>query len=60
MDLYSFAIPLGIFSYSTMLLAVLTGLLIIKVKVELHKLIALIGIIGATIHAALVIYFNYF
>ncbi len=60
MDLYNFVIPLGIFSYGAILFSVLTGLRVIKVKVKFHKLIALVGIIGATIHAALVIYFNYF
>jgi len=60
MDLSKYIIPLGIFTYSFMLLAVLTGIRIIKVKVKVHKAIAIIGIIGATIHVALVIYLNYF
>ncbi len=60
MDFYRFVIPLGIFSYGMLALAVLTGIRLIKLKVKYHKLIAVIGIIGATIHAALVIYYNYF
>ena len=60
MDLSSFIVPLGIFSYSFMLLAVLTGVRIIKVKLQHHRLLALIAIIGASVHGALVIYLNYF
>ena len=59
MELSSFIIPLGIFSYSFMLLAVLTGARVIKVNFKRHRLLALIAIIGASIHAALVIYLNY-
>ena len=60
MELSSFIIPLGIFSYTFMLLAVLTGARVIKVALKTHRLLALIGIIGASVHAALVIYLNYF
>lgn len=60
MNLYDLIVPLGIGSYLVMGVAVLTGLRIIKVKVKVHKTIALIGILGATLHAGLVIYFNYF
>lgn len=60
MDLSRLIIPLGIFSYGFMLLAVLTGTRIIKVKIKHHKLLALIGIIGASIHLVIVIYLNYF
>lgn len=60
MELSSFIVPLGIFSYSFMLLAVLTGAHVIKVNFKRHRFLALIAIIGASIHAALVIYLNYF
>jgi hypothetical protein len=60
MDLYRFVIPLGLVSYGLMFLAVLTGLRVIKVKVTFHKTIGLIGLLGATIHAVIVIYYNYF
>lgn len=60
MELSNLIIPLGIFSYGVMLLAVLTGIRLIKLKVKHHRLIALIGIIAASIHATLVIYYNYF
>lgn len=59
MDLSRFLIPLGIFSYGFMLLAVLTGIRIIKVKVKRHKLLALIAIVSASIHLLIVIYLNY-
>ena len=58
--MYNLIIPLGIASYCMIGAAVLTGLRIIKVKVNVHKMIALLGIAGATLHAILVIYFNYF
>lgn len=60
MELSSIIIPLGIFSYSFMLLAILTGARVIKLTFKHHRLLALIAIIGASIHAALVIYLNYF
>lgn len=60
MDLYRFVIPLGLVSYGLIFLAVLSGLRVIKVKVKVHKIIAFLGLIGATIHAAIVIYYNYF
>ena len=60
MELSKLIIPLGISAYSVMLFVVLTGLRVIKLKVKWHKTIALIGISLATIHAAIVIYFNFF
>jgi hypothetical protein len=60
MNVYDVIVPLGIGSYVILGFAVLTGLRIIKVKVKVHKVIALIGITGATLHAGFVIYFNYF
>jgi hypothetical protein len=60
MDLYRLLIPLGIFSYSFMLLAVLTGTRVIKVKVKHHKLFAMISIAGASIHLVIVLYLYYF
>jgi len=52
--------PLGIITYILILLAVLTGLRIIKVNIKWHRLIALLGIIGATIHGLIVLYVTYF
>ena len=59
MDLSGWIIPLGVVSYAFMLLAVLTGTRIIKLKVKHHKMLALIGIVGATVHLFIVIYLNY-
>jgi|UniRef100_A0A7C6AGH4 hypothetical protein len=52
--------PLGIITYISILLAVLTGLRIIRVNIKWHRLIAFIGIIGATIHGLIVLYLTYF
>ena len=41
MDLYRLVIPLGILTYVMVLFAVLTGTRVIKVKVNVHKTIAL-------------------
>lgn len=60
MDSANLIMPLGIVSYVLMLLAILTGTRIIKLKVKHHKLIALIAIIVASLHFAIIIYYNYF
>ncbi len=60
MELSDLIKPLGLVGYSLMLLAVLTGARVIRLKVQQHRLIGLIGLTVATMHAALVIYFNYF
>lgn len=52
--------PLGIVTYICVLLAVLTGLKIIKAPLKIHRFIALIAILLATIHALIVIYLTYF
>ncbi|MDH4210777.1 MAG: hypothetical protein OEV79_04950 [candidate division WOR-3 bacterium] len=59
MDLTGLIMPLGIVSYGFILLAVLTGTRVIKLKVKYHKLIALLAIIGASIHLGLVIFYVY-
>ncbi len=59
MDLTGLIMPLGIVSFGFMLLAVLTGTRVIKLKVKYHKLIALIAMIAASIHLGLVIFYNY-
>lgn len=48
--------PLGIATYVMVLLTVLTGARVIKVKVARHKLLALVTLLLATLHGALVIY----
>lgn len=54
--LANFIIPLGILTYLSVILGIISGLR--KWKLKVHKTIALIAIILATLHAAIVIYFN--
>ena len=49
-------IPLGILTYLFLILGIISGLK--RWKLRAHKTIAIIAIILATLHAALVIYFN--
>ena len=49
-------IPLGILTYLCVILGIISGLK--RWKLKFHKAIAVIAIILATLHAALVIYFN--
>jgi hypothetical protein len=60
MFLSKLVIPFGIFTWTVMVLAVLTGRRIIKVKLIVHKTLAWIGISSATIHGLIFIYLNYF
>lgn len=49
-------IPLGILTYISVVIGIISGLR--RWKLKIHKTIALIAVILATLHAALVIYFN--
>jgi len=60
MTLSKLIIPLGIFTWIVMILAVLTGRRIIKAKLIVHKTLAIVGIASATIHGLIVIYLNFF
>lgn len=60
MDLANLIMPLGVVSYVLMLLAILTGTRVIKLKVKHHKLIALVAILAASLHFTIIIYYNYF
>lgn len=60
MNLYSFILPLGIISYSLLLLTILTGARVIKVKISYHKLLGILTLITVTLHASLAIYLSYF
>ncbi|MBS4015636.1 MAG: hypothetical protein KGZ86_04295 [Candidatus Latescibacteria bacterium] len=53
-------IPFAIFTYLWFLLVILTGLRVIKTKVSVHKSLALVAFILATIHAGVMIYLSYF
>ncbi len=48
-------IPLGILTYLSLILGIISG--IKRWKLKIHKAIATVAIILATLHAALVIYF---
>jgi len=51
-------LPLGIVTYITALITIISGLKGIEIKK--HKILAYITIALATLHASLVIYLNYF
>ena len=58
MGLVRFVISLGILTYTLLLATILSGLFRVKLKLKFkhHKLLALLTIILATIHAGTVIY----
>jgi len=58
MDLYTFVMPLGITTYILIVLAILTGKRIIKLKPVWHRIIAFSALVLATLHAGIVIYYN--
>jgi hypothetical protein len=58
MNLYSLVLPLGIITYLLLILAILTGKRIIKLKPVWHRIIAYSALILATLHAGIVIYSN--
>jgi len=53
--LANFIIPLGIMTYLSLILGIISG--IKRWKLKIHKTIAIITVVLATLHAALVIYF---
>lgn len=53
-------VPFGIISNLFMIFAVLTGLRWIKVKVKIHRLLALLGFLSAIIHAVIGGYITFF
>lgn len=53
-------VPLGIFTWVVMVLTVLTGRRLIKAPLTVHKILAALGIISATIHGIIVIALNFF
>jgi hypothetical protein len=57
-DLDRLIIPFGILTYTLLLTTILSGLFRVKLKIKLkhHKLLALMTIISATVHAGIVIY----
>lgn len=55
MDLYSFVIPLGIATFVSLLITVLSGLKVIKLSFKRHRLSGLITLTLATLHGVLVL-----
>lgn len=51
-------IPVGILVYIGFILVILTGLRVIKTKVSVHKTLALIAFILATLHGLVVYLLN--
>ena len=58
MNFGDFLIPFGITTYSLLAITAISGLM--RIKLQRHKLLALIAVLFATLHAGLVIYLNYF
>jgi uncharacterized YccA/Bax inhibitor family protein len=56
---YRLMVPMGIVFYVLIVLAVLTGLRVIKVKLATHRLLALIGAGGGLVHALIGAYITY-
>lgn len=59
MNLYGLVLPLGIITYILLLMTILTGIRVIKMKVKYHKLFGFLALIAATAHASIIIYLNY-
>ncbi len=58
--MYSLIIPLGIATYSFLVITILIGKRIIKIPFKYHKLSAIVTFILGSIHAGLVIYTYHF
>jgi hypothetical protein len=59
MGLYALAVPLGIATYCIMWLSVLSGTRVIKVGFNWHRRFGLIGIVLASVHAGIILYFKF-
>lgn len=57
---YKTLIPFGIFTYIFLLVTVLMGMRVIKVKVTVHRIFGRILLALATLHAIVMIYVTYF
>lgn len=58
MRIDDFIIPLGILTYTSAVITLISGLL--RVKLQIHKTEAFVTVALATLHAALVIYLKFF
>jgi uncharacterized membrane protein YjjP (DUF1212 family) len=57
-DLYSFVMPLGFATWILLLVTMLIGLRVLKVKFKFHKILAIVTFLVATAHGLLVWYLN--
>jgi hypothetical protein len=60
MNPYQLILPLGLLTFTLLLITVLIGTRIIKVKFKYHKLFGILTFISALIHGTLAVYLNYF
>ena len=59
MGVYQAAVPIGIATYAVFWLSVLSGTRVIKVGFNWHRRFGLFGIILASVHAGIILYFKY-
>jgi hypothetical protein len=60
MELHDLIVPAGIFTFVVMWMSVLSGTRKIKVDFRWHRRFGLIGIVAASTHAAIVLYYEFF
>lgn len=60
MNPYRLILPLGLLTFSLLLMTILIGTRIVKLKFKYHKVFALLTFISAITHGTLAIYLNYF
>ncbi len=56
---FKLLIPFAIFGYLWFLVTLLSGLKVIKVSYKTHRLLGIVAVALATIHAVIMIYLNY-
>ena len=59
MEAYKIAVPIGIATYALLWLSVLSGTRVMKVGFNWHRRFGLTGIVLASIHAGILLYFKY-
>lgn len=59
MAAYEVAVPIGVATYAIFWLSVLSGTRVIKVGFNWHRRFGIMGIILASLHAGIILYFRY-
>jgi hypothetical protein len=59
MEAYEIAVPVGIATYALLWLSVLSGTRVMKVGFNWHRRFGLAGIVLASVHAGILLYFKY-